>query len=127
MTGENGQNEFLSLLYGFFNGAGTFKSSLTEYKEKFAGKSDGEAVKEAMKEFQGKYDLSVDGLIDNILPEKYRPVARVAKNWPWSFTVDLFSAMLKEYGKNGSGGYKTSGEVLRDFITEKVRNKIFQS
>jgi hypothetical protein len=126
VTGENNQNEFLSLLYGFLNGAGTFNSSLTEYKEKFAGKSNGDAVKEALKEFQGKYDLSIDGMIDSFLPEKYRPVARVAKNWPWSFTVDLFSAMLKEYGKDGLGGYKTSGDVVRDFLTEKLRNKIFQ-
>lgn len=126
MTGENNQNEFLSLLYSFLNGAGTFNSSLTEYKEKFAGKSNGDAVKEALKEFQDKYDLSVDGMIDSFLPEKYKPVARVAKNWPWSFTVDIFSAMLKEYGKDGSGGYKTSGDVLRDFLTEKLRNKIFQ-
>jgi len=126
MTGENNQNEFLSLLYGILNGAGTFNSSLTEYKEKFAGKSNGDAVKEALKEFQDKYDFSVDGMIDSFLPERYKPIARVAKNWPWSFTVDLFSAMLKEYGKDGSGGYRTSGDVLRDFFIGKLRNKIFQ-
>ena len=115
------QNDFIPLLYSFFRGAETFTNSLKEYEKGFSGKSAAEAVGS-----MGNYDFSIDELIDNFLPEKYRPIARVAKNWPWSFTVDLFSTMLKEYGKDGGGEYKTSGEVLTSFIKGKIKESIFR-
>lgn len=120
------QSDYLSIFYSFLNSATNFGNSMKKYEQRFSGKSREEIIKETLGDLQGRHGLSVDNMIDSFVPEKYRPFARVAKNWPWSYTVDLLSAMLKEYGNNGNGGCKTSGEVIRDIIAEKLRDKIFQ-
>lgn len=125
MTGGN-QDQFSPFLYSFFKGIETFESSFTDYKEKASQESNGNGIKEILKEFYDNHDSSVEKLIDNLLPSKYQPVARVVKNWPWSDTVDLTSAMLKEYGKDESGEYKTTGDVFRDIFCQKLREKIFR-
>lgn len=120
------QTDFLSIFYSFFNSATTFGNSMKEYEQRFEGKNYEQVIKETLGDIQGKNSVSVDKLIDSFVPEKYQPVVRVAKNWPWPQTVDLLSAMLKEYGKDGKSGYKTTGDVVRDIFIEKLRDKLFQ-
>lgn len=122
MAGDNGSDEIPSLFYRLLRGYEAFSRAGEEYKSRSSTGNNGNGLKEILGMIEE--DEIVDSLI-NKAPMKYRPILKVAKDWPWSFTIDVVSTMLKKYGENESGDYKKTGEVFRDLITNKIRDKLF--
>jgi hypothetical protein len=119
------------LLYAAFKGREAFESALEEYRiyAKNEQSPDGVAVQGArifLEEVMKKYDLT------KLFPEQFRPVIKAVMSQPFSCTVDILSAALKEYAKDkATGEYRTTQEVIdtavKDFLKSKIVEKIFET
>jgi len=127
------QTDFLSIFYSFLNSATTFGSSMKDYEEKYKGRPHEEVVMEMIKNYKGNNNTSqqgsgviVDYLIDTAVPEQYRTMAKGLKKLPIPQFLDIASTVLKKYGEDGKGGYKTAEEVIEDIGKEWLKRRFFQ-
>jgi dsRNA-specific ribonuclease len=126
MSEVKAQTDFLSIFYSFLNSANTFGSSMKEYEEKYKGRSHEEVLMDMIKSYPGSSVLTqnenvADYLIDTLVPEQYRTLARGAKKLPLPQFLDIASSILKKYGEDGNGGYKTAEEFIDDLIKEQAK------
>jgi len=127
------QPDFLSIFYSFFNSATTFGNSMKDYEEKYKGRSQEEIVLDMIKNYKGGNNsnqngngILVDYLIDTVVPEQYRTLAKGVKKLPIPQFLDVASTVLKKYGEDGKGGYKTAEEVIEDILKEQLKRKFFK-
>jgi hypothetical protein len=127
------QLDFLSIFYSFFNSANTFGNSMKDYGEKYKGKSQEEVVLDMIKNYKGNNNPNQSGattladyLIDTVVPEQYRTLAKGAKKLPIPQFLDIASTVLRKYGEDGNGGYKTAEEVVEDIFKEQLKRRFFK-
>lgn len=131
MSEVKAQTDFLSIFYSFLNSATTFGSSMKDYEEKYKGRQPGEVFMDIVKNHPGNNVLTqqgnvVDYIIDTIVPDQYRILARGVKKLPLPQFLNIASTILKKYGEDGNGGYKTAEEVIEDVFKEQVKRRFFQ-
>jgi hypothetical protein len=120
------------LLYAAFKSREAFENALEEYKiymknqQKSSDQLAVHGAKVFLEEVMKKYDVA------SMFPESLRPIVKSMMSQPFSYTVDIMSAALKEYAKDKSTGeYRTTqevfGQVVNDFLKTKVLEKIFET
>jgi len=119
------------LLYAIFKSREAFESALEEYKiyvkreQKSSEEMTVEGVRILLDEVMKKYDVT------SMFPESVRPIVKAMMSQPFSYTVDVLSATLKEYAKDkATGEYRTTqevfGQAVNDFLKSKIVEKIFE-
>jgi len=124
-------NDLQPLLYAFLRGYKEFASAMNEYEQGNVVPVTEENLQESLhngmatlvEELTGKYDLSLDAFID-LVPSKYKPLARVIKKMPFDQVVDIAADIIKEYGKDEeTGKYKSLEHVVTKSLGKRaIRN-----
>jgi hypothetical protein len=119
------------ILYAVLKSREAFESALEEYKiyakkeQKSSGEMTVEGVRVLLDEVMKKYDVT------KLFPEPTRPIVKAMMSQPFSYTVDILSATLKEYAKDKATGecrttQEVFGQAVNDFLKSKIVEKIFE-
>jgi hypothetical protein len=102
----------LSLFCSFLKSYDAFNKSAKEYKEKSLDGNREDVIKDLL------IFAKDSGIIDSII-EKY------PKSGNTLGQIDSLSSVIKSYGKNESGEYKSMGETFKDVVADRIREMLF--
>ena len=133
----------LRLMYTLVNMFETGMRAYEEYEEKIKTESGKEVVTSmiggALDELYAMYELPGDSPTDFLdlflnsvervmlenTPKKYRPVLKAIKRLPWPTAIDVLSSILKEYGiDEETGKERTTDEVIKKALAKYLLNNI---